>query len=84
MSNVVGLRGCAPCVKEPNPDVVAQVEALLDLARAGEITGIQCVGVGPDALASLYRAGGVSYSAVGMLFCAAHEAIDRINRDENG
>jgi hypothetical protein len=79
MTNVVGLRGCAPCVKEAKPEVIAKAEELLELARAGEITGIQCVTVSPNGLASLYRAGGVSYSAVGMMFCAAHEAVEQIN-----
>jgi hypothetical protein len=80
MSNVVGLRGCAPCVKEPNADVVAKCEELLALALAGEITGIQCVTVSADALAGLARAGGLSYSAIGMLHYAAHEAVEEMRR----
>jgi hypothetical protein len=43
MSNVVGLRGCEPYVKEPVESVVAKIEELLELARSGEIIGIQCV-----------------------------------------
>jgi len=81
-NNVVGLRGCEPFVKEPVASVVAQLEALLELARAGEVIGIQCVTVGPDALVGLYRAGVVSYGAVGMLFCAAHEGVQRINETD--
>lgn len=80
MNNVVGLRGCAPCVKEPDADVVAKCEELLELARAGEITGIQCVTVSPDALAGLSRAGRISYSAIGMLHYAAHEAVEDIRK----
>lgn len=82
MSNVVGLRGCAPCVKEPNADVVAKCEELLELARSGEITGIQCVTIAPDALAGLMRAGALSYSAIGMLHYAAHHAVRDLDRSE--
>ena len=84
MSNVVGLRGCAPCVKEAVPEVVAKIEELLELARSGEVTGIQCVTVGPDALAGLLCAGGLSYSAIGMLHYAAHEAVEEMRRSNEG
>lgn len=53
--NVVSLRGAyQPVSAEPNPTVVAELERLLEAARAGEIVGL--------AGAYLSRDAGVSYS----------------------
>lgn len=83
MSSVVGLHGAfVPTFGEPDPQVVEQAERLLSLARAGEIVGIQAVTINGHACASLTRAGSVTYSMVGMLHAAAHEAIQSIQASE--
>lgn len=83
MSNVVGLRGVfVPTFGEPNPQVIEQIEKLMALAVAGEIVGIQAVTIDGAACASLVRAGSITYSIVGMLHAAAHEAITAIQATE--
>ena len=79
MSNVVGLRGIvAPDGdRTPHAEVVEQAEKLLEMARSGEIIGIQSVVIHSDATAvSLFRAGSYNYAAAGMLTAAAHGVID--------
>lgn len=80
MSNVVGIHGHVPCIKEANPSVVKELERLLELARSGEVVGLQCVTICPDKAVSLFRSGAVTYSTVGMLHRAANETIEDLKR----
>ena len=83
MSSVVGIHGAfVPTFGEPNAQVVEQVERLLALALSGEIVGIRAVTIDGSACASLTRAGSVTYSMIGMLHGAAHEAIQAIQAIE--
>lgn len=80
---VVSLRGeFVPTFGVVNPQVVEQIEKLLALALAGEITGIQAATIDGNACAGLVRAGAVTYSMVGMLYCATHEAIQTLQAAE--
>ena len=80
---VVSLHGTfIPTCDKPNPHVIEQIERMLSLAQAGEIAGIQAVTIDGNACAGLIRAGSVTYSMVGMLHCAAHEAIQAIQAME--
>jgi hypothetical protein len=81
MSNVVGLRGgeIRP-LGEANPDVVAELERLLEMARSGEIKGTMIAVLHADDCVSGSRRGESSYRLTGLLmklihdYCAAIEA----------
>lgn len=80
---VVSLRGeFVPTFGEPNPHVVEQAEKLLELARAGQIVGMQAVTLDGNACASLHRAGSITYSLIGMLHCASIEAVQAMQASE--
>jgi hypothetical protein len=71
---VVSLRGDPVfSTGEPKPDVIESLETALERAKAGDIQGVQIAIMHADGLSSLLRAGGSSYSLVGMLTAAAAE-----------
>lgn len=47
MTNVVSLSS-RPVVNEPNPDAVAELERLLQLAKDGQAVGVAWIALRPD------------------------------------
>jgi hypothetical protein len=74
MSNVVGLRGEE--IRPPgevNPDVVAQAEKILEMAKSGEINALVAAWLHADETVGGARKGGSNYRLLGLLTHLSHD-----------
>lgn len=62
-----------PAARESNPAVVAELESLLEMARAGELVGFACAVAFCGDLTSWRRAGRQTRSLLGVLELMKHE-----------
>jgi hypothetical protein len=74
MSKVVGLRGeeIRP-LGEPDPNVVAEFERLLEMARSGEIKGMMAAVLHSDDCVSGSRKGENNFRTIGLLTKMIHD-----------
>jgi hypothetical protein len=68
LDNIVGLRGQpVTYLSKPEPDVVEQLEILLEKAKSGEIVGMAAAVLYKDDVANRCFHGIINYSMVGRL-----------------
>ena len=83
MSEVVSLRGHRVCNPyEPVPETIAELEALLEAAQAGQIKGFYGVIIYGDDSAACVSTLMASYRAVGALSTLAVQLANEINEEE--
>lgn len=79
---VVSLSGSTPPVRKPHPRLIAELERLLEMAEAGEITGMAAGYMHHDGLSSFSAIGVcVSYGMVGALELAKAHIISDMASD---
>lgn len=81
MSKVTSIRGYAiPEPGQPQPEVVQELEMLLDRAKSGEVIGILWSTSHPDGTSSNHFIGRISRSMVGSAFAV----MSRVSRELDG
>lgn len=80
---ILSLRGHAiPQPNEPNAQVVASLERLLEQARSGEVFGVAWVMTWPDGAVGRQRVGGISVSMLGECALLQSDLVNLLTRSE--
>jgi len=81
---VVSLRGEPIYQGSPQPDVITELEQLLEQARSGEVVGLAVALAYRDGTSSCGWGGIVSISVVGQCFSVAQRILRELNGWTNG